>query len=138
MVDQYQQADYERIKGKAREYYYDNLEENRMKARERYRGNRERQRKYRIGIKQEVLTYYGNGVLACVRCGFDDIRALSIDHIMGKGTEEKRKLHMQGVAFYNYLKKGGYPKGYQTLCMNCQFIKRAERREYGKPNRIES
>lgn len=27
-------------------------------------------------------------------------------------------------------KAENYPEGFQTLCMNCQFVKRAERNEY--------
>ena len=31
--------------------------------------------------KKTILSYYSNGTLKCARCGFNDIRALSIDHI---------------------------------------------------------
>ncbi len=67
-----------------------------------------------------VLTYYGNGKCACVLCGFEDVRALSIDHINGGGTEHRRQIHKN---MYRWLVDNNYPKGYQTLCMNCQFIK---------------
>ena len=30
---------------------------------------------------------------------------------------------------YNWLIKNNFPSGFQTLCMNCQFIKREENRE---------
>jgi len=76
-------------------------------------------------IKVTVLTHYGNGKLACVNCGFDDIRALSIDHINGNGRKERAKLGINGgERFYYYLRKNGYPEGYQTLCMNCNTIKK--------------
>jgi len=68
-------------------------------------------------IKKAVLVYYGQGQLHCVKCGFSDIRALSIDHIDGKGN-----LHKEFS--YRWLIKNNYPEGYQTLCMNCQWIKR--------------
>lgn len=76
-------------------------------------------------LKIEVLTYYGNGKLTCVQCGFDDVRALSIDHINGGGTQHRKSLGIPkgGTNFYNWLKSQGFPEGYQTLCMNCQFIK---------------
>ena len=93
-----------------------------------------RQKKWTL--KQEVLTHYGNGKCACVKCGFDDLRALSIDHILGEGnTLRKRIGSLGGISFYRMLRKEGYPQGYQTLCMNCQFIKRIENREHfaGKP-----
>lgn len=74
----------------------------------------------RLKVKKEVLTHYGNGKCACVRCGFDDIRALSIDHIEPIG---EKKRFSSGYAFYRWLIKNSFPEGYQTLCMNCQFIK---------------
>lgn len=82
-------------------------------------------------MKVEVLTYYGNNRCACTRCGFDDVCALSIDHINGDGAEMKKQgKHKGGKSFYRFLRQTGYPTGYQTLCMNCQFIKRHENREY--------
>lgn len=113
-------------------YYQQNLEAERLQARERYHQNPSRQRVEREAIKAEVLTHYGGGTLACVRCGFSDIRALSIDHISGNGTEEKKRLGRAGTEFYRWLRQNLYPKGYQTLCMNCQFIKREENKEYNQ------
>lgn len=85
--------------------------------------NAVRSKEYSIKIRTLVLTHYGNGKCVCGRCGFADIRALSIDHINGNGNQ-MRKVDGNGVDFYNQLKKRGFPEGYQTLCMNCQFIKR--------------
>ncbi len=84
-------------------------------------------RKYGQKVKLEVLTYYGGGKVACVKCGFSDIRALSIDHIDGGGTHHRVELHHRNI--YAWLRKNNYPEGYQTLCMNCQFIKRCEGKE---------
>lgn len=84
--------------------------------------------------KIEALTYYGNGKLACVKCGFKDIKALSIDHIYGGGKAHIKSIHKgktQGH-IYHWLIKQGFPIGYQTLCMNCQWIKRADNNEGGK------
>ena len=78
-----------------------------------------------LKAKLEVIEHYGGGKLACVKCGFSDIRALSIDHI--KAVGQKR---MNSGYFYHWLRKNNYPEGCQTLCMNCQWIKRAEQREY--------
>jgi hypothetical protein len=83
-------------------------------------------------LKEDVLTHYGRGKLACVKCGFSDIRALSIDHINGGGNKERKKLKIGGRPFYSYLKASNYPEGYQTLCMNCQWIKRVENNEIHK------
>lgn len=82
-------------------------------------------------VKVEVLTHYGNGKLSCVKCGMDNPSCLSIDHINGGGNKERilNKTRLSS-AFYRWLKKNQYPDGYQTLCMNCQFIKRFERNEH--------
>ena len=80
-------------------------------------------------IKARVMTHYGNGVSACVRCGFSDIRALSIDHINGGGYTHRKEIHRSGNTFNWWLISNNYPLGYQTLCMNCQWIKRFEQQK---------
>lgn len=81
-------------------------------------------------IKNEVLTYYGGGKLACAKCGFTNIWALTIDHIDGKGADHRKQIgHITGKKFYLWLKANNYPTGYQTLCWNCQWIKRHENKE---------
>ncbi len=78
----------------------------------------------------KVLTHYGNGKCACVKCGFDDIRALSIDHINGYGKKlDKTYSNRSGTGLYYWLIRSCFPKGYQTLCMNCQWIKRVINKE---------
>lgn len=84
---------------------------------------KDKQRIKRLEIKSSILTHYGNGKLACVKCGFRDIRALSIDHIDGGGGEHRRVLKRGGLSFYKWLRDNNYPDGFQTLCMNCQMIK---------------
>ena len=81
-------------------------------------------RRYRMKVKLNTLTHYGGGICACVKCGFSDIRALSIDHIDGNGAQHRREINQMSGDFYGWLKRNSYPDGYQTLCMNCQFIKR--------------
>ena len=79
--------------------------------------------------KEEVLTHYGNGKLACIKCGFDDIKALSIDHINGRGEIDRKNINRRGGMLYFWLRKNNYPEGFQTLCMNCQFVKRITNKE---------
>jgi len=89
-----------------------------------------RQRDKNRLLKVEVLTHYGGGRLACVWCGEDRVACLSIDHIDGNGNKQRKGVLRSSSSFYSWLKKQGYPKGYQTLCMNCQFVKRFERKEH--------
>lgn len=75
-------------------------------------------------LKTEVLLYYGNGKLCCVRCGFSDVRVLCLDHINGGGLRHRRELQTKsGLGFYRKLRQLGYPKGMQVLCSNCNVIK---------------
>ena len=86
-------------------------------------------RKWNLKAKKEVLTRYGKDKCACVKCGFSDMRALSLDHIANDGAEKRRTnkhIRYGGISLYIWLRKEGYPRGYQTLCMNCQMIKRDE------------
>ena len=75
-------------------------------------------------LKIEVLTHYGHNKLACVICGENRIDCLSIDHINGDGWKDKNTSHRGGYNLYRKLRRDNYPIGFQTLCMNCQFIKR--------------
>ncbi len=94
---------------------------------------KQREASSRITVKVEVLTYYGKGRLACVMCGESRLACLSIDHINGGGISHRKEVNAYGYRFYKYLKKDNFPKGYQTLCMNCQFLKavydRAKKKE---------
>jgi len=73
----------------------------------------------------------------CVNCGFDDVRALQIDHINGDGAEERKK-HRGSLLYKSMLER--YIKdpqkfcvNYQLLCANCNWIKRSTNKEYKKP-----
>jgi len=94
----------------------------------------------RLRDKITVLTHYGNGECACVKCGCSDLRALSIDHINGGGRKHNEEIKER---IYGWLIKNNFPDGYQTLCMNDQWIKRAENNELahrgrGKNNKYDS
>ncbi len=81
-------------------------------------------------LKLEVFSHYSEGKPVCNSCGFDDLRALSIDHINGDGAKHRKSMGLKaGFQTYYWLKRQGYPIGFQVLCMNCQFIKRAENEE---------
>ena len=85
-------------------------------------------KKNQLKLKNEVLSYYSkNKAPECIVCGFNDIRALSIDHMENNGANHRRELGnktLSGYHFYRWLKKNNFPLGYQCLCMNCQWEKR--------------
>ena len=69
-----------------------------------------------------MLTFLGG---KCTICGFDDDRALQVDHINGGGCRE-----WDGVSELqrlNMVKTN--PQNYQLLCANHNAIKRVERNE---------
>lgn len=63
----------------------------------------------------------------CCRCGFDDHRALQIDHVNGGGDEERRTIGPRGIVARVLRGEGDY----QLLCANCNWIKRWELSEHG-------
>ena len=89
---------------------------------------REYQKELRKINKEKVIKHYSNNTMKCCHCGNSDLRVLSIDHINGNGYEHRKKVH-SGSPFYQWIIQNDYPKGFQVLCMNCQFIKRYENGE---------
>ena len=114
---------------KQKQKYQKDLAKSRRKSRESATRDRGR-------LRYDVLCHYSNdGKPVCVKCGFSDMRALSLDHI--KGNKERKRIRtMGGVIFYRKLRQQGFPEGYQTLCMNCQFIKRVENKECARERKM--
>ena len=95
------------------------------------KSHRERERAARKRIKQNVISHYSNKTMLCGKCGFSDVRALTIDHVNGGGRKHRKELNLKaGHQFYTWLVNQNYPEGFQVLCMNCQFIKRVECKEH--------
>lgn len=123
----YRKSHREQIKRLNREY--------RARCRERDpEGTKQRQREisinYRNKVKTDILNHYSDGTNRCGKCGESRLACLTIDHISGGGTQHRKKLRKKGgESFYQWLRVNSYPKGYQVLCMNCQWIKRVENRE---------
>ncbi len=78
--------------------------------------------KWYENYKKNIFKHY-SPMLTCAKCGYPNLRALTIDHIMGGGTK-----HVHGIkgTFYNWLRKHNYPSGFQVLCFNCNHIKHVE------------
>ena len=89
-------------------------------------------------VKAKVLKHYSNNNLACIWCGEDRLGFMTIDHIEGGGTRHFKKIGKYGSSFYQWLINNDYPSGYQTLCMNCQLIKRARNNESAKSEYLDN
>lgn len=114
---------------KSAEYVSKNHERVRENARRATRDSNRR-------LREEVLLAYGS---VCVCCGEKEGVFLAIDHINNDGAAHRRELKkrsshtgiaadrtQKGVssqAFYRWLKKNGFPPGFQTLCHNCNWAK---------------
>jgi hypothetical protein len=96
--------------------------EHHRKYKEKYRENNKR---YHHRIRMSVIGILGG---KCSRCGFEDWRALQIDHINGGGSKEKIActVHYQSMVIKSAM--NGENK-YQLLCANCNWIKGYENNE---------
>lgn len=92
-----------------------------------YNTHREEIWEKREQLKFEVFQHYSGGLPRCIACGETDIIVLTIDHINNDGAEH-RKTQGTGTGLYRWLRKNGYPEGYQVLCANCNTRKEFEHR----------
>jgi Zn finger protein HypA/HybF involved in hydrogenase expression len=75
-------------------------------------------------LKKQVFAAYGGYRCAC--CGETEPLFLCIDHINNDGAEHRRQLGVGrrgGNDTYHWLKKQGFPPGFQVLCHNCNIGK---------------
>ena len=75
-------------------------------------------------VKREVLEHYGGKPPVCACCDEDGYVFLTIDHKNGKGAAHRKKFSFGGgTGIYYWLKRSGFPDGFQILCFNCNFAK---------------
>lgn len=91
---------------------------------------REKMKNYQRNLRIAVIEALGG---KCIECGFNDIRALQIDHINGGGSQERKEGKTAGQyskhVMESFLKK---ENKYQLLCANCNWVKRVENNEIGR------
>ncbi|MFA5130684.1 MAG: hypothetical protein WC477_07300 [Patescibacteria group bacterium] len=87
--------------------------------------NRNNQRRRRLERKKRIVKIFGN---KCQKCGFEDWRALQVDHINGGGLKEVKSFKHRDN-YYASLEKEVLSGKYQLLCANCNWIKRYEEKE---------
>lgn len=108
--------------------YYNENRENRINDAIAYSKSpkgKEVSKKYNLKQKMSVYDILG---MKCVKCGFDDIRALQIDHVNGGGNREIKVVKINKYRFI-FAKLIAGSKDYQVLCANCNWIKRVENNE---------
>lgn len=76
-------------------------------------------------VRELIIAVYGG---CCRICGEDRGLALVIHHIGGGGNKHRDEINRSsGTAFYEWIKKEGYPEGYELLCGTCHLIHHRER-----------
>lgn len=70
-------------------------------------------------VRLLALHHYGT---TCGCCGTDD--DLTIDHVRGDGAAHRKRLSGStrgggGTQLYAWLRREGFPEGFQTLCRRC-------------------
>lgn len=81
-------------------------------------------RLYWISYKLEVFDHYGGCRCSC--CGEPHHEFLQMDHTENNGAAHRKELTgdaQDGRNLVIWLKKQGYPPGYQVLCANCNYAK---------------
>lgn len=92
---------------------------------------RARLREKRAGIREEIINLMGG---KCSSCGFDDHRALQIDHVNSDGKDHRKIFANRAFAYYKDI-RDSFVSGdgrFQLLCANCNWIKRHELEEHTK------
>jgi hypothetical protein len=79
-------------------------------------------KQYKERNRTLILQIYSNGFMKCNHCGYDNVDALTIDHIKNNGSIHRKRLGGSAY-FYLWLLKNNFPSGYQILCHNCQWLK---------------
>lgn len=94
----------------------------RINNRERMRANESARYAAR---KVETIKAYGG---KCAKCGEYDSRFLTVDHVHNNGAADRAARKNKTSDVHIWLKRHGYPKGFQILCGNCNLKKEIERR----------
>jgi hypothetical protein len=69
------------------------------------------------------LIHYGQKPPRCACCGERTVQFLSIDHIDGGGSKQRKEAKMGGSAMFRWLINNNFPPGFQILCHNCNLAK---------------
>ncbi len=98
------------------------------------RDHREKSRawskKYADTLRANLIWVMGG---KCCKCGFDDPRALQVDHVFGGGNKERSlvKSNLSAKALAKKIEQFRQGKT-QLLCANCNWIKRVTHHELKK------
>ena len=70
-------------------------------------------------LKKTIVDHYG-GKCICPLCDEQQLDFLTIDHIDGGGTKQRKNTSIHGgTNFYYWIIKNDYPSNLQIMCLNC-------------------
>ena len=72
-------------------------------------------------FREEVYSHYGGYV--CAVCGETEPTVLQIDHVNNDGKRHRAEDGQAARKIIYWLKKHGYPPGFQVLCRWCNLVK---------------
>lgn len=72
------------------------------------------------GKTQKDLVFEAYGGYVCRCCGETEKAFLCVDHINEDGAAHRKVVKRN---MYNWLKRAGFPAGFQILCVNCNWGK---------------
>ncbi len=78
-------------------------------------------RRYGQKNRHKVFTHYGS---KCACCGESEQSFLTLDHINGDGSAQRRSAKVgAGQNYYRHIIRQDFPKDLQLLCWNCNMSK---------------
>jgi len=108
---------------KARKLYAEDPQKSIDASMRWFRKNRERgletNRKWRMGLRRQVLEHYGGKPPKCACCEESEYEFLTVDHLNNDGTKERREAGTGGHHSYRFIIRNNFPEKYQILCYNC-------------------
>ena len=120
----YYLANKEKILIRGREYWAENVErfaETSKKYREKLDAL---DAQYRAELRREAIRVYSGDLFNCAGCGTTSYPTLCLDHLENNGGRHRRENSgVDGGSVYRWVKIQGYPKIFQVLCYNCNYIK---------------
>ncbi len=124
---EYRKNNLEKCKNSNKRSYLKHKEKRLVQHKEYRKMNSDCIHKYRVKHRLEAMAILGE---ICIKCGFNDLRGLQIDHINGGGSKIRRiqKSNNYYKNILNEVKNGS--KEYQILCANCNQIKKYTDKEY--------
>jgi hypothetical protein len=92
-------------------------------CREHIKKSKEVSRRNVKTLKEAALNHYGNHRCNWPMCKITDSDMLTLDHVKDDGAKARKKVRRLGVVLFGYLRKHGWPIGFQVLCGNHQLKK---------------